>query len=738
LAGLYYPESPYEFSVLPAEILGNVYEQFLGKVIRLTPAHQAKVEPKKAYGVYYTPAYIVEYIVKNTLGKLTEGKSPKQLRGVRVLDPACGSGSFLLGAYQFLLDYYLAWYAANKPEKHAAEVRPLPSPSGGGAGGGGGGGGWRLTTAEKKRILTEHLYGVDLDRQAVEVTKLSLLLKVLEGENDESLGKQLALFHERALPNLDANIKCGNSLIGPDYFSSQMFADPEELRRVNPFDWTAEFPLVFTGRKLPLTPNPSPSGRGESESPSPSGRGDRGEGESHSGFDCVIGNPPYIRIQTLQETSPAQVTYLKQQYSAASAGNYDIYVVFVEKGLSLLNKRGRLGFILPHKFFNAQYGEALRRLIANGRHLGDVVHFGDQQVFDGATTYTALMFLDKRGNDSFELVRVNDLKAWRAGVLQTHGEVQAQTVTAAEWNFAVGKGAALFERLSQMPVKLGDVAKRIFQGFKTGADPVFIVEKRDSRKFYSNALDSEISIETKYLRPLYKSGEMKRYNLRENSRFVIFPYRNGSLIDWNEIVTKAPKTAEYLKLCREALAKRENGRWNDSHWYCYSRNQALEIISSSKILTADLNPSANYCFDKSGEACFPGGAAGGYGIVLEEDMYLYVLGLLNSKAVDYYHKQISTNFRGGWFGYDAKVIRNIPIRSINFSDKQDKARHDKMVKLVEQMLDLQKQLAGAKDDWEAERLQRVISATDKQIDSLVYELYGLIPEEIAIVEGRAA
>ena len=210
IADLYYPRSPYEFSVLAVDTLGNVYEQFLGKVIRLTASHQAKIEEKpevkKAGGVFYTPTYIVEYIVKQTVGKMIEGKSPEEIAALRpsttwrphperslersaaeskeveskdgrhsaqdamplrVLDPACGSGSFLLGAYQCLLDHCLNWYLAHRDEKQAkAEIYESAK-------------GWRLTTAEKKRILTTHIFGVDIDRQAVEVTKLSLLLKVL-------------------------------------------------------------------------------------------------------------------------------------------------------------------------------------------------------------------------------------------------------------------------------------------------------------------------------------------------------------------------------------------------------------------------------------------------------------------------------------------------------------------------------------------------------------------------------
>lgn len=173
---LYYPNSPYEFSVLPADILGQVYERFLGKVIELTPSGGAivteKPEVRKAGGVYYTPTYIVDYIVQNTMGKLVEGKTPDEVARLRILDPACGSGSFLIGAFEFLLNWHRDWYTVHTPAQHVKveRLRQLDD------------GGYALTTSEKRRILLNNLYGVDLDQQAVEVTKLSLLLKVLEGE----------------------------------------------------------------------------------------------------------------------------------------------------------------------------------------------------------------------------------------------------------------------------------------------------------------------------------------------------------------------------------------------------------------------------------------------------------------------------------------------------------------------------------------------------------------------------
>ena len=225
--GLYYPDCPYQFSVLSADILGQVYEQFLGKVIRLTQGHRAvvddKPEVKKAGGVYYTPTYIVDYIVRQTVGKLVEGKTPKQVEKIRILDPACGSGSFLIGAYQFLLDWHLQFYLANDPEKWAKGGKPALVQTGKG---------WKLTIDARKRILLNNIYGVDIDTQAVEVTKLSLLLKVLEGETGQTLQTILRMFQERALPDLGDNIKCGNSLIGPDFYRQRRTPAADRRREI--------------------------------------------------------------------------------------------------------------------------------------------------------------------------------------------------------------------------------------------------------------------------------------------------------------------------------------------------------------------------------------------------------------------------------------------------------------------------------------------------------------------------
>jgi hypothetical protein len=345
---LYYPDSPYEFSVLPASILGQVYEQFLGKIIRLTAGHRAVVEEKpevkKAGGVYYTPNFIVDYIVKQTVGKLLEGKTPNQVAGtrgksapLRILDPACGSGSFLLGAYQYLLDWHRDWYISEGPEKWTKGKLPQLCQ--------GPGGDWRLTTTERKRILLNHIYGVDIDAQAVEVTKLSLLLKVLEGENEQTLNTQLMLFHERALPSLARNIKCGNSLVGPEYYETQQMAllDENERYRINVFDWKAEFPEIFQGE--------------------------------NAGFDAVIGNPPYVDIKGLPQQD---VRYIFSKYSSAN-NRINLFAVFIEQSMMLAKgKAFRFSMIVPAALLTQESYKVLRQSILAKYQINNIVRLPNE------------------------------------------------------------------------------------------------------------------------------------------------------------------------------------------------------------------------------------------------------------------------------------------------------------------------------------------------------------------------
>lgn len=707
LKNLYYPDSPYEFSVLPGDVLGHVYEQFLGKVIRLED-HKAiveeKPEVKKAGGVYYTPTFIVDYIVKNTVGKFLDGKTPKQTEKIKILDPACGSGSFLLGAYQYLLDWHRDYYTNNLSEKFYKGKNPIIFQFREND--------WRLTTAEKKRILLNNIFGVDIDSQAVEVTKLSLLLKVLEGESQETLHKQLGLFHERALPDLSSNVKCGNSVVSSDFdeVAQEALFDLEEKIKINTFNWESEFSEIMQA----------------------------------GGFDVVIGNPPYIRIQNLQEFSPEQVSYLKKQYKSASSGNYDIYVVFVEKGLELLNKKGHLGFILPNKFFNAQYGAPLRSLISKGKYLEHIVHFSDKQVFKGATTYTALLFLNKTGSNYLNFVRVNDLNSWQKGDNQSSENINSVSLTSSDWNFASGEDAQLFEKLRNMPIKLSDVAERIFQGLVTGADKVFILKAQGNDVYYSEATNRKYSIEPQLMHPLCKgSVNLKRYHITQLTKSILFPYKlvsgKAELITVKEFENEYPKAWKYLLENKKTLESREHDKWKHGRWYAFGRSQNLSEMEQVKILTPSIANKASFSLDLKNFLYFigsGGGGGGGYGITLkpkERMKYEYILGLLNSNLLDALLKSFSSRFSGGYYAYNRQYIEQLPIHRINFSNSIEKDQHDQIVKLVKQISDLYKQFQTTKTDYEQNTIKRQIENADKFLNDLIYALYGLTSSEIEIL-----
>ncbi|MFI5166433.1 MAG: Eco57I restriction-modification methylase domain-containing protein [Thermoanaerobaculales bacterium] len=692
IGNLYYPDSPYEFSVLPPDILGQVYEQFLGKVIRLTAGHHAvvddKPEVKKAGGVYYTPTYIVDYIVEHTVGELLKGKRPKQAADLRVLDPACGSGSFLLGAYQRLLDWHRDWYVADSPEKHA-KARKGGQPELFQAQGGG----WRLTTAERKRILLNSIFGVDIDPQAVEVTKLSLLLKVLEGENEQSVNQNLKLLHQRALPDLASNIKCGNSLIGTDYYQGRQgeLFDDEEALRVNAFDWDKSFREIFA--------------------------------RGNPGFDAVIGNPPYVRIQGFPRD---QVAYLTSHYQSAT-GNCDVYVSFVERGYRLLRERARLGLILPNKFFRTDYGEGLRRLLAADSGVDRIVNFRDSQVF-AATTYTCLLFLQKGGNPALQYgtakATANDLSA------TTFARVESSGLGPAPWSFE-GPGAAMvLTRLVERTRRLLDLPCQMSRGSSTGDDAVFMFE--------AGTLDIEPGI---VRQPVFAS-DFGRYSFAPARKWkVIFPYvhqEDGGyrLITELELGSQFPKAFEHLRTNQEALKRRKQYK----QWFGYSAPRNLGLHDQANLvvpLLADRGLSTLLPKSTRGRLCPM--ASGGFTLSFPNELEIkpeYVLGLLNSKLLFWRLRTMSNLFRGGWITCTKQYFGELPIRYLSLVSRAERSRHDRMVERVDGMLALHTKLAAARTDHEKTVLQRQIDATDREIDILVYELYGLTDEEIKIVEGQ--
>jgi hypothetical protein len=625
---LYYPECPYEFSVLSVEILGSAYEQFLGKVIRITPAHHAKVEEKpevrKAGGVYYTPQYIVDYIVKNTVGKLIEGKTPKEVSTLKIVDPACGSGSFLIGAYNYLLDWHKNYYSDNGKPSKGKKDNPL-TPEG------------NLTTAEKKRILLTNIYGVDIDVNAVEVTKLSLLLKCMEGETSASIAYQSSMFHERVLPTLDENIKDGNSLIDTDFYSAELF---EVEKKIKPFSWQKAFPEVF----------------------------------KQEGFDCVIGNPPYIQLSMFEWFDDEQKKYLLNKY-CSSMGRMNTFGFFIEKGINLLTENGKLGFIIPNTILTQEYYQELRNLILKTSHIDNIVSY-EKLVFTDAVVETTILILTK-------------------------GSSKAKTKI-----LFCDKDLNYTEKLVSQ------------ETFKLTHKNQFSVSYDESDALIKSKLDKRCKLTFKDI------GEINQAIALKSDRAAnLFDKKNGAnykpVLDGREINRYQTNWAgKYLKYDINAIhsCKRED---------IFLSKEKIFFRRVSASLIATLDDKQFYALNTL--------------VVINkkvgiESSIKFILAIFNSKLINYYYNKFLKSTKKVFSEIQARQIGQLPFPTINLKDKDDKAKHDEIVILVDQLLKLNEEKAEAKLETNINQLKSKIDYSESRINEIVYQLYDLTEDEIKIIE----
>ena len=446
----------------------------------------------------------------------------------------------------------------------------------------------------------------------------------------------------------------------------------------------------------------------------------------------------------MKEWASIEVELYKGKYKTAKTGNYDIYVVFVEKGLSLLKRGGCLGYILPHKFFQAQYGEPLRKLITDSKSLQKIVDFTDCQIFEGASTYTNLLFLMNEPQKKFEYVQVKrqaDILACLSEIYKP-AMISSNAVSSMPWTLGAPEELGLLKKISQRLPMLADVANKIFVGLQTSADTVFLFKtfKAKGKTHYivfSKELDREVTIESSLLKKVVRSGDIGRY-YAEPKALVLFPYKieNGkeTLISQKELEKAYPLTWEYLKENKKVLEEREHGKFKVSGWYqLYPKN--LDGWEQSKLMIPYMVTRLSAHVDTDDNYYFVNVTTGGFGITTDKVDLKYLSAILNSKLLDFCFKQISTNFRGGYFAANKQFIERLPIRIIDFNNPVEKATHDKLVSLVDRMLELHKKKNSMPPSAEREKIEREIAVTDEKIDDIVYGLYGITEEERKVIEG---
>lgn len=677
LNNLYYPKSPYEFSVIGVDILGSVYEQFLGKVIRLTKGGNAvieeKPEVKKAGGVYYTPQYIVDYIVKNTVGELVKDKTPKDVAKLKIVDPACGSGSFLIGAYNYLLNWHHKYYVENDVERNLKSKKLFKDAEGN----------YFLSTQEKKDILLNNIHGVDIDPQAVEVTKLSLALKMLEGENSETIGAQFVMFADRILPDLSSNIKCGNSLIGSDYYSDKQITllGDEELRKVNAFDWDKEFPLVFR----------------------------------YGGFDAVIGNPPYVRQETLKDSKQ----YWSRKFTTFH-GQADLYVYFIEQSYLILKESGLYGVIVSNKWLKSNYAKDLRKFLVK-YSLKQIVDFGDLPVFGAVSAYPCIIISSKgisSGNGLFKATTLNNLSFSNLEdeISISNNSLKTDLLDEDGWFLVSSQEHILLKKLKKIDLKLVDfINKKIFVGLKTGLNRAFVLSEDIALQMIKEDKRYE-----EIVKPYVAGREIKKYGQLFPSSYVIAIPSGwsrdkgyGSFEDFN---ADYPLVAKHLRQFIDDAKKRSD---QGEFWWelraCAYYNEFLK----TKIIYPEISLVPQFTIDKEGYYCDMTA-----NIITEAPLYL--LGMLNSELMAYYFKNISSSIRGGFLRWKRQYMEMIPLCIPNSIEQ------NKLEILITECLDLSVRI-GLEKGIKNSVMKKRLGELNEEINLIVYELYGIDQKEIFVI-----
>lgn len=760
-------ESLEEKEAIDPKILGYIFERAMNDAER------------KSTGAYYTPRAVTHHIAENTVypnllekaneylkeekgykegelydsvdemirkcGSLWDIRQEILVEDFRVVDPACGSGAFLLSVANILWDIH---------KRIAERIGDNYSDS------------WL-----KKLILKNNIYGVDINHNATEIARLRLWLWLVDSFDRNNLD---------ALPNIDYKIVSGNTLAGfvditqmkedgrvsgqnnfkrweeenipelfrkknekttryeeitgdeadeikeeierlddrinrllDDYYitwaadNGNVDLDEDDIEDLQVFHWGAEFSRVFDPEKS----------------------------SSERGFDVIVGNPPYVSIQEVRPEQPKLVELLDDlKYYETPYYKYDIAIPFVERTQELMNQKGQLGFIMTKKWLKTRYGQKLKKKLKEERSVSKVIDFTDQQVFKGVTTYTIILFLNKKQNDFIRYARINEIgDNLRDKLAKVDQDIDTEEMKAFDstyktldedtWSFVEKTQAEILD--SEEDDTLQDYAN-IFQGIITGRKSVFILdlieEKENTYVGKSEALEREVELEKELCKPLIKGKEIEKWKTDVRDKIVLYPYeiyeedgeRQAKLIEKEELQQNYLQAWSYIKANEEELKSREGGKWKDKEqWHAHTRVRFdnIESFLDEKSMIPSLSNRSKMSYDDGDDYIFVGGGnGGGYGISLRESTelsYEYLTAIMNSRLLEWMVQTTSSEFEGNSYSYGKQYIKDLPIPTGEHRDTIRVLAQD-IIKLVEES---------------RESLSEEINTLENTIDFLTYEMY---------------
>ncbi len=677
---VYSPASPYSFAVLDADFLGQVYEHFLAKRLEVLDDDSIGLVQKPAYEdreIVTTPQPLVEEVIQRAFDARFSAapvSTFEELCAVRVLDVAIGSGRFLVHALDKLVDTALGILKSNPTDSRIYKVS---------------GNELRLRFEAKRQLLEQCLFAIDVDFNAVEVARFSLMVKLLEDETADTLPAA-----KRILPDLNANVVWGNTVVGTDFVAPQDVVD-----ETVPIDWTAE--------GLP------------------------------SEFDVVVGNPPYVTTDDMRKANRTEFDYYKAKYSSCHK-QFDKYFVFIERALGALAPAGTVGLLVPNKWLTIESATKLRKLLSDQTAVREVLDFGNESLFAGKSAYVCILVLQP-GVAQFSYRNIHNQAEFEVNPAGKGYTQPAAVLTGFGENAWVLPGTleeqAVLTMMYANSRKLGSLVE-IKNGVQTSKNTVFVISNYTDTGttvlFQKEGVQWEV--EKALTRPyVADSGQVKSFCELAADALVIFPYQPGpngapQVLSQATLKSSFPLGWAYLRHYKSTLEDRDVSPPPPAGvFYAFGRHQALETVFTRPKIIYSVNQTGNkYAFDTVGVAVASGGTAGEVMVLNPRDGYSleFIMGLLNQRAIEFFVRKRGSPFRGGYYSRGSAVLADVPVPLLDLdSNPAHISAHDAIVQNVRDIIDLKSRLAAA-TGRAVTQLQRRLQSAEATLEQRFDALWG--------------
>lgn len=693
---LYYPY-PYRFDVIPVKVIAGIYEEFLGEQLCIRNGlvtKETKDEYVRTNGAVCTPEHIVDMVCKQTL-QLENINTIEELLNIKLLDPCCGSGVFAIASYDILANKMMEILAQNEEQQalHTSYFCIVEDQL-------------FLTVEGRRALVTNCIHGIDCDESAVEVTKMSLALKIVDGSNPLAWNN-IGVFGERILRDIAQNIKLGNTLV-----SGITGVTPDEALAIKPIDLVSAFQDVFA---------------------------------LHGGFSYVIGNPPYVETKHYKAALPIMHRFLSNSY-VSFEGKADLAVLFIERCMELLSGTGKLGFIIQRRWFKTEYGKAARRMIADGQHLEKLIDFQANDIFRGRMTYVSIVVLSRCPVELVKYMCISESSEEIKSIFENNRDINnigghqyaqlPHTSSDTPWNYENHAVIAIRNRLAMAIGTLADVdglsVKDGIQALWKKMYHLTNVRFADGIAQGLNGFRETVRVEADCLRGIVYNKVFYPFKELQPDAYCIFPYEGASttVIPYHELQHRFPLLYDYLST-NEARIKEKVECRADELWHTFTRehNHALYNVDKIIIPMTARDTIATYVCDRgmymdNSNVWFISMPTA------NQQMMKAIACIINSTVFSVLGKAGANPQSGGYYKFNKQFLLPIPFPVEQLH--ADNEMVQQLANLYDHIIELQRAYISSTPEQKA-ILQPMLRARWIELDEVCYRSYSIQPEERTLI-----